>query len=133
MLEGTSKNDAVGVNGGVKTLIVCPASLKLNWRREILMVYPEARIENIGFDKDPARDPRWVIVNYDILRKHADRLYGLEWAETWQALSKQHKAILEVAYLVLWARTVSCRRHERRLWVNYGLKLVHPFTSVVGG
>lgn len=60
-------------------LIVCPASLKLNWRREILMVDPDARIEVIGFDNEPTTDTRWIIVNYDLLRKHADRLHGVDW------------------------------------------------------
>ncbi|MBM4135193.1 MAG: DEAD/DEAH box helicase [Nitrospira sp.] len=61
-------------------LIVCPASLKLNWRREILLVDREARVEVIGFDKTATADPRWVIVNYDILRKHAERLHGIAWS-----------------------------------------------------
>jgi SWI/SNF-related matrix-associated actin-dependent regulator 1 of chromatin subfamily A len=69
----------VAVNDG-PILIVCPASLKLNWRREILMVDPAARIEVIGHDKAIIGDPRWVIVNYDLLRKEADRLHAIPWA-----------------------------------------------------
>jgi SWI/SNF-related matrix-associated actin-dependent regulator 1 of chromatin subfamily A len=61
-------------------LVVCPASLKLNWRREILLVDANARIEVIGVDGDPVENPRWVVVNYDILGKHADRLHGIAWA-----------------------------------------------------
>jgi SWI/SNF-related matrix-associated actin-dependent regulator 1 of chromatin subfamily A len=60
-------------------LVVCPASLKLNWRREILMVDPDARIEVIGYDRAPVENPRWVIVNYDLLAKHATRLHGVGW------------------------------------------------------
>ena len=60
-------------------LVVCPASLKLNWRREIRLVDPEARIEIIGFDKEPVADARWVIVNYDLLGKHAERLRAIGW------------------------------------------------------
>jgi len=60
-------------------LIVCPASLKLNWRREILMVDPAARIEVIGYDRAPVDNPRWVIVNYDLLAKQAARLHGVAW------------------------------------------------------
>ncbi len=61
-------------------LVVCPASLKLNWRREILMVDPAARIEIVGYDKGTVENPRWVIVNYDLLKRHADRLHGIPWS-----------------------------------------------------
>ena len=60
-------------------LVVCPASLKLNWKREILLVDPDARIEVFGVDKDPVDNPRWVVVNYDIVGKHAERLHAIEW------------------------------------------------------
>ncbi len=61
-------------------LVVCPASLKLNWRREILMVDPDASIEVLGIDRETGSEPRWVILNYDILGKHADRLHSIDWA-----------------------------------------------------
>jgi SWI/SNF-related matrix-associated actin-dependent regulator of chromatin subfamily A-like protein 1 len=61
-------------------LVVCPASLKLNWQREILMVDPDAAIEVIGVNGTVAENPRWVIVNYDIVGKHADRLHNINWA-----------------------------------------------------
>jgi SNF2 family DNA or RNA helicase len=62
-------------------LVVCPASLKLNWRREIRMVDPDAVVEIIGA-KDGAPDgtPRWVIVNYDLLTRNAARLHDIPWA-----------------------------------------------------
>ena len=62
-----------------KVLIVCPASLKLNWKREIQLVDPNATIEVIGVDREQTDDPRWVIVNYDILGKHADHLHAVDW------------------------------------------------------
>jgi SWI/SNF-related matrix-associated actin-dependent regulator of chromatin subfamily A-like protein 1 len=61
-------------------LVVCPASIKLNWKREILMVDEEASIEVLGVDDNQAEPPRWVIINYDILGKHADRLYSIDWS-----------------------------------------------------
>jgi SWI/SNF-related matrix-associated actin-dependent regulator of chromatin subfamily A-like protein 1 len=60
-------------------LVVCPASLKLNWRREIRMVEPDAKIEVLGVADGEQFDPRWVIVNYDILAKNAERLHGIPW------------------------------------------------------
>ena len=61
-------------------LVVCPASLKLNWRREILMVDSKASIEVLGVDKDQTDAPRWIIINYDILSKYAERLHTIDWA-----------------------------------------------------
>lgn len=65
-------------------LIVYPASLKLNWRREILMVDPHARIEVVGArDGGPgesAGPPRWVVVNYDLLGRNAERLHKVAWS-----------------------------------------------------
>ncbi|MBT7486322.1 MAG: DEAD/DEAH box helicase [Rhodospirillales bacterium] len=61
-------------------LVVCPASIKLNWKREILMVDGEASIEVLGVDRHQTDEPRWVIINYDILGKHADRLYDIDWS-----------------------------------------------------
>lgn len=61
-------------------LVVCPASLKLNWRREIRLVDPQARIEVIGARDGACEAPRWVVVNYDLLRKIAERLHKIAWA-----------------------------------------------------
>ena len=61
-------------------LVVCPASFKLNWRREIKMVDPAAKIEVLGVADGAQDDPRWVIVNYDLLARNADRLHGIQWA-----------------------------------------------------
>ena len=63
-----------------KILVVCPAALKLNWRREILLVDPGAAVEVIGSTVPAAGEPRWVIINYDLLGKHASRLHDVGWA-----------------------------------------------------
>lgn len=52
--------------GSGRVLIVCPASLRLNWEREIKMVYPDARIGMIGEDRMATlRGCDWVIGNYE--------------------------------------------------------------------
>ena len=80
---GKTRQAIVAMGAGApdgKVLVVCPASLKLNWKREIQMVDAFAEVEVLGVDREANRDPRWVIVNYDILRKHADRLHAVEWS-----------------------------------------------------
>ena len=80
---GKTRQAIVAMEAGApegKILVVCPASLKLNWKREIQLVDTAAVIEVIGVDREAADDPRWLVGNYDILRKHADRLHDVEWA-----------------------------------------------------
>jgi len=61
-------------------LVVCPASVKRNWAREIELVDAEARIHIIGPTAAPIADfDGWVIVNYDVLKKHGDALSELPW------------------------------------------------------
>lgn len=52
-------------------LVVCPASLKINWRREIKMVYPDQRVEIVNTTDVIARpqEVKWFVINYDILEK----------------------------------------------------------------
>jgi SWI/SNF-related matrix-associated actin-dependent regulator 1 of chromatin subfamily A len=61
-------------------LIVCPASLKLNWVREIRAVEPDAAIEVLGAKGYGCEQPRWVIVNYDLLAKNTERLHAVPWS-----------------------------------------------------
>ena len=81
---GKTRQAIVAMNEAIPegvVLIVCPASLKLNWRREIRMVDPDAQIEVIGVkDGSCEGSPRWVIINYDLLAKQADRLHAIPWS-----------------------------------------------------
>ncbi len=61
-------------------LVVCPASLKLNWVREIRAVEPDAAIEVLGAKGYGCEQPRWVIVNYDLLAKNAAHLHAVPWS-----------------------------------------------------
>jgi hypothetical protein len=61
-------------------LVVCPASLKLNWAREIRLVDPSAAIKVIGARGEAPAAPRWIIVNYDLLARNADKLGAIAWA-----------------------------------------------------
>ena len=61
-------------------LVVCPASVKRNWAREIGMVAPEASILVIEGSAPVPLTAQWVIVNYDILARHTDALHRVPWA-----------------------------------------------------
>ena len=58
-------------------LVVCPASVKHNWAREIRLALGETEIHVVG----PAPLPPpgfggWTIVNYDLLKRHIEGLLG---------------------------------------------------------
>ena len=62
-------------------LVVCPASVKRNWAREIAAVAPTASILVLeGGNAVPERFPEWTIVNYDILARHLEALARATWA-----------------------------------------------------
>lgn len=52
-----------GGNSSMKGLVACPASLVLNWAREIEMVAPQAKISTFKWDAEA----RWVVTSYDQL------------------------------------------------------------------
>lgn len=61
------------------TIVVCPASLKYTWQREIKLARPDDKVEIINSKVGPTRylamssqgvRPDWVILNYDILWRH---------------------------------------------------------------
>lgn len=54
--------------GAAKVLVVCPASLGINWEREIRAVYPKALIATIGqADASALRAADWIVANYERL------------------------------------------------------------------
>jgi SNF2 family DNA or RNA helicase len=61
-------------------LVIVPASVKRNWEREILVARPGDRVHIVGPDAPPKKSfDGWVIVNYDVLLKHADALAVFPW------------------------------------------------------
>ena len=61
-------------------LVVCPASVKRNWAREIGLVASDATILVIEGSAAVAPTAQWVIINYDILGRHWDALGQVAWA-----------------------------------------------------
>lgn len=63
-----------------RILIVCPASLKSNWEREIEKWLGPEDIQIISGRSDVLTDARWVIINYDILSVYVDVLRAAQFA-----------------------------------------------------
>lgn len=54
--------------GEARILIACPASLRINWEREIRMVFPNDLVGMVGEDRMATlRGCRWIIANYERL------------------------------------------------------------------
>lgn len=61
-------------------LVICPASIKRNWAREIEIVFPDVEPAIIGPAPLPSTDHNgWVIINYEILGKNLDQLLAFDW------------------------------------------------------
>lgn len=62
-------------------LVVCPASVKRNWAREIQLAKPGSEVCVVEKEVAPARGyTGWVVVNYDILGRTMAALRALPWA-----------------------------------------------------
>lgn len=79
---GKTRQAIIAAHEGAPTgriLVVCPASLKLNWEREIrLALGPEPDVAIVSGGS--LRLGRWTIVNYDLLRRHHAALLEESWA-----------------------------------------------------
>ena len=65
---------------GGPRLVVCPASVKRNWAREIEVVAPGSSILVIEGSAPVSPTAEWVILNYDIIGRHMDSLQRVPWA-----------------------------------------------------
>src|SRR6187397_2810955 len=65
---------------GGHRLVVCPASIKRNWAREIAIVAPDSTVLVIEGTAPAAPTAEWVVINYDILAGHIDQLLRVPWA-----------------------------------------------------
>ncbi len=61
-------------------LVVCPAAVKTNWSRELVLALPDTETRIVGPQPPPARGfDGWAIINYDILGKHLESLKAHNW------------------------------------------------------
>jgi superfamily II DNA or RNA helicase len=58
-------------------VVLCPASLRLNWRREIAHWLPDRAVEVLGATVAPSGRAEISILNYESLHKHVEQLVEL--------------------------------------------------------
>lgn len=58
------------------TLIMCPSSVKLNWKKEIQMVYPGDNVV-VFPDEEVGESSAWYVINYDILEKYNETIFHM--------------------------------------------------------
>lgn len=64
----------IGESIPMKKLVICPATLRLNWKKEILSVNPEADVQIVYSDKVFQIGKDWTIIGYPSLMKFLDEL-----------------------------------------------------------
>ena len=69
---------AIEADDAYPAVVVCPASLKLNWLRECTRWLPGRRAEPLSGRRGPLPLADIIVVNYDVLEARADALADLE-------------------------------------------------------
>jgi SWI/SNF-related matrix-associated actin-dependent regulator 1 of chromatin subfamily A len=101
-------------------LVVCPAAVKGNWVREILIVLPDARTSIVG--PDPLPEPEfagWVIINYDLLKREIEVLLERRWSGL----------VFDEAHYLKNHRTIRNRLAMRLVTETLGGPIVHALTG----
>lgn len=65
---------AIEADAAYPAVVVCPASLKLNWRREARHWLPHRSVAVVQGTGGPLPDAELVIVNYEVVHAHRERL-----------------------------------------------------------
>jgi SWI/SNF-related matrix-associated actin-dependent regulator 1 of chromatin subfamily A len=61
-------------------LVICPAGVRLNWRREIHLVEPDGDVQVVTSGGAWEAGHRWTVVNYDLLGRLEAELDSVRWA-----------------------------------------------------
>jgi SNF2 family DNA or RNA helicase len=93
-------------------LVVCPASVKRNWAREIEQAIPGTSARVVQGGAAPVADSEWTIVNYDILSKHMGALRRVPWAGL--VFDEAHYLKNHTSARSKLARQLANNGHERR-------------------
>ena len=74
---GTGKTAVCVIAGasiGGKKLVICPPTLRVNWEREIKLLFPDADVEILRNTDEPEIKAEWTIIGYPTAVKYYDEL-----------------------------------------------------------
>ncbi|MBR3250410.1 MAG: DEAD/DEAH box helicase [Erysipelotrichaceae bacterium] len=146
-LGKTMEAVAVGESIPGKKLVVCPASLRFNWRKEIHNINKDAEID-ILYSKDEYHAGKdWTIIGYPSLEKHLsslitegfkvvffDEAHFIQATTRGHAASKRAKAALELGNAIeyVYPITGTPKTNRNKNLYNILQLLKHPIASKKG-
>lgn len=68
---------AIAATGCTPAIIVCPPSVKRNWKREVKFLRPDLSVAVLNGGKGPIPSAHIIIINYDIMRPREEQLKRL--------------------------------------------------------
>ncbi|MGH9006004.1 MAG: SNF2-related protein, partial [Acidimicrobiia bacterium] len=80
---GKTRQAIIALREGVPAgpyLVVCPAAVKLNWRREIHAVEPGADVHVVASGAGFEAGHRWTVVTYDLLGRCETEALAVAWS-----------------------------------------------------
>ena len=102
-------------------LVVCPASLKINWQREIALIYPDDKIHTVQSGKEETLpNAPWIVINYDMLPKYREQILRLV------AEGKIDTGIIDEAHYIKGKKTI---RATNTLDILNGVQRVYALTG----
>ena len=135
----------VGSSLPMAKLIICPATLRINWKKEILMVNPNAEYEIIYSNSKDIKLKEWNIIGFDSVNKHLKLLEDahfqcifIDEAHMCQAISnygtpnsKRAEGVLRLTAMAGWVYPITGTPETSRNIDLYNiLKMInHPLTQ----
>ncbi|MEQ6333276.1 DEAD/DEAH box helicase [Sphingobium sp. MK2] len=120
-----------GITSGI---IICPSSLKLNWKKEMeKWLVDKSLTVGVAYGND-IPDTDFVIINYDILWRNRDAL----WAEHWGILiadeaqfASNPKSSRTKAIFGEWYYDKKLKREVRKKWANPKMKIIRKVAGLL--